>query len=56
MTEQYYKHYTKCKVCGLEYGYDIRKDNNICPICMLKFQKSNSMLDRVLKAKEKVSI
>jgi DNA-directed RNA polymerase subunit RPC12/RpoP len=46
MTEQYYKHYTKCKVCGKEYGYDSKKDDGRCPECWAKLHGIKSMFGK----------
>ena len=28
-----YQKVLKCKVCGREYGSDIKKDSGMCPFC-----------------------
>lgn len=44
--KSYYKYYTHCKKCGIEYGYDRLKDDGYCPICWQRIHSYKSTLER----------
>lgn len=41
----YYKRTIKCIICQKDYGSDLKKDNNMCPICICKIHDRTSRLN-----------
>lgn len=51
---KYYKHYTKCTKCNIDYGYDNPKDNGLCPRHDKRFIRLNKYFKRKGGAHEQI--
>jgi len=60
--ENYYKHVTKCKKCGIKYGYDNNEDTGRCHLCTyqvvtdIRVKKMAKRKREKMKEKKRISL